>query len=390
MKILIPTLSAATRPDGVSRHAVNLVRCLLQLTEVEQVDLVLGDWQRAYLEALLPTSDPRLQLHIEPTSFGSIGRNFWYARRLPRLAASLQSDLVHLSFPVPLRRASFACPVVVTLHDLYPYDVPENFGYPRVFLNRFILDHCLAAVDAIACVSDTTLHRLQARYPAHLQKSSRVYNALSTPNAIDPAPAPPLPLLATRPFLLAVAQHRRNKNLPLTLGVYRRLLRRYPDLLLLLVGNEGPETAQLRAALDTHGLRSRVLFLRGLTDQQLQWCYLHAEALLATSTFEGFGLPVAEAMLAGCPVVCSDIPAFREIGAPTCRLVPLTAHAEQAFSEAVTDALAAPRPAPLIPAQFSLPVLSKHYLRLYRGLLAPQLSYTSSPLALKSRKDELA
>ena len=57
--------------------------------------------------------------------------------------------------------------------------------------------------------------------------------------------------------------------------------------------------------------------------RELQWCYRKCELLLAPSSIEGFGLPVAEALLAGCRIVCSDILAFRELEGKNCHYVPL-------------------------------------------------------------------
>jgi hypothetical protein len=54
----------------------------------------------------------------------------------------------------PSIQARFSCPILLTLHDLYPYEVPSNFGLPKVLFNRFILQQCLRSATSIACVSD--------------------------------------------------------------------------------------------------------------------------------------------------------------------------------------------------------------------------------------------
>ena len=110
----------------------------------------------------------------------AFARNIWYLRELPMLANEVAADIVHLSFPVPIRRSAMRCPVVVSLHDLYPYDEPNNFGFPKVFFNRVFLQQCLREVDCVACVSETTLSRLKARFPrfAH-RKSVVIYNCVT-------------------------------------------------------------------------------------------------------------------------------------------------------------------------------------------------------------------
>ena len=143
--------------------------------------------------------------------------------------------------------------------------------------------------------------------------SSKTVTIPNTTNTQPPGSGAPLSWMDRTRFLLSVAQHRRNKNIPLALAAFHSVLQRHPELLLVVVGNKGPETARLQALLADGVLRDRVVLLHGITDPELQWCYRHCELLLATSTHEGFGLPIAEAMLAGCPVVCTDIAPFREL-----------------------------------------------------------------------------
>jgi glycosyltransferase involved in cell wall biosynthesis len=95
--------------------------------------------------------------------------------------------------------------------------------------------------------------------------------------------------------------------------------------------------------------------------------------LLAPSTLEGFGLPVAEALLAGCHVVCSDIPVFRELGGNHCHYVPLGPNEVGAFTEAVRATLHQASPMPIALPQLSAPVIAEEYTQLYRSLSpAPQ------------------
>ena len=372
MRVLIPALSSASRPDWVTRHAINLARCLLQRAEIDQVDVVCGRWQLNFFMSLLGGESQRLQLHVPSTGSAMFARNLWFESHLSALALKLRSDLIHLAYPVPLCRARMPCPVVATLHDLYPYDVPENFGFPRVFVNRFILERCLGAADAIACVSRSTQTRLMEHRPELSGKTVSIPNTVQTQPS---GPGAPLPWLDRTRFLLSVAQHRRNKNIPLALAAFHAILQRHPELLLVLVGNEGPETARLKTLLADGALRNRVVLLHGITDPELQWCYQHCELLLATSTHEGFGLPVAEAMLTGCPVVCTDIAPFRELaGDYACYAAPCAS----SLNTAMEGALARQRPSPAALPQLSADVIAAQCLQLYQHVLTPKPAWASA------------
>jgi glycosyltransferase involved in cell wall biosynthesis len=180
-----------------------------------------------------------------------------------------------------------------------------------------------------------------------------------------------------------VAQHRRNKNLPLLIRTFHRMLcagQVAADMKLMIVGIAGPETANIRHLVSTLNLDGKVAFLEGVPDSELQWCYAHCEAVVSPSTVEGFGLPIAEALLAGCRIVCSDIPAFREVAHGQCRFVSLKRNAEGELAAAIVDALNEPKQAPKALPQFSAPVLARQYTSLYRKLIGSSAPFQKEKL----------
>jgi len=392
VKIMVPAVSSSPEISGIQRHALNVLRCLLHCPEISAVDLVIAPWQTGLQSANYP-ADSRLVIHVAQMDPDSFSRNLWYYRGLPRLAARLQPDVVHLSYPVPLHRAAFRCPAVVTLHDLYPYEIPGNFGFPQVVFNRLILQQCLRNADAIACVSDNTLDRLQQYVPPSTwQRAIRIYNC------VEPQPVraihSPLPGWSGEPFLLSVAQHRKNKNIPLLIRTFDRLLRSsriHPSTKLVVVGISGPETRHIQRLLRQLGLGRNVLLLQGLSDPELQWCYVRCAALVIPSRTEGFGLPVAEGLLAGCRIVCSDIPAFREVGGAHCRFVALGREEQDRLASAICESLQDPPQQPVPLPHLSANVLAKQYLHLYRTLtpstlLSHNSEESASPLAAVAKR----
>jgi glycosyltransferase involved in cell wall biosynthesis len=301
---------------------------------------------------------------------GVLSRNGWFYRELPPLVARIRPDVLHLTYPVPLDRRSTGIPTVVTLHDLYPFDIPENFGLPKGFFNRFVLRQCLRNADAIACVSDTTLDRMKQHLPRELwDKALRIHNCVEP--VFKCASHAPLPVLEDGRFLLSVAQHRSNKNIPLLIEAFQYLAkhsRLSAETKLLIIGIRGPETSLIQRLISRPELAGRVHLLEGLTDAELQWCYRNCELLVAPSRIEGFGLPVAEALLAGCRVICSDIPAFREIDETHCNFVRLGSRAAENLASNIVIALQQARPNSIELPKFSAQVVGAQYMGLYRRL----------------------
>jgi glycosyltransferase involved in cell wall biosynthesis len=368
LRIVLAALCRERTPAGMARHAARLTRSLTARDEVAQVVLVAGRWQLEYFQSAFALDDPKLLFHPVDVANRSISRNLWYWHSLPRVAAACRADVVHYCFPAPVHRRRFPCPVVTSLHDLYPYDIPENFGFPRVLFNRWFLRQSLASSDAIACISQETLRRLRLHGFARAAQKATVI-----PNCVDIQPGaslPPHPLLASgrHRFLLFVGQHRKNKNIPLLLRAFSRLLLAgdlHSGTLLAMVGERGPETAEIQRRIDDLCLEQNVLMLEGVSDCALRWLYDHAELLTAPSTVEGFCAPVAEALVCGTRVVCSDLPVFREIGGASCHYFNLRGDATQNLVLAARQALREPARAVTGLDRYSVDSFGKQTVSLY-------------------------
>lgn len=340
MNVVIAALSAPTNMNGVSRHAANLARALLSTTAISEVHFLAGEWQRGMFREALGTCDPRLHKHWINLREANLSRLFWYYRELPYIATQLEADVVHLTFPSPTSFAAYPCPSVLSLHDLYPFDIPGNFGILKSAIARHTITQCTDRVDAIACVSSVTRREFTKRFPRLAYKARVIPNVVEfrVPGLMTGILQP----LKGRSFFLCVAQHRSNKNIPLVIRVFEQLLRERilpTDARLVIVGIPGPETYHIEQEIRDARLSHKVLLYSGLSDAELRWCYENCLLLLAPSSTEGFGLPVAEALLAGACVVCSEIPAFRELGGEACHYVPWTNDPVSAYVRAIRNAL---------------------------------------------------
>jgi glycosyltransferase involved in cell wall biosynthesis len=333
------------------------------------VTVVLGSWQIEYFTSAFAISSPKVRLSPVKIANNSASRNLWSFASLRKQCA--QAEIVHLAMPMPFRRGSFGGPVVVSLHDLYPYDIPENFGFPRVLFNRLFLRHSLRACDAIMCGSDFTLRRLRATPLAeHVSKAVRIYQCVDEP--MSPSAPSCLAEVNGKRLVLAVAQHRPNKNLSLLLESFATLVSRpsYADMMLVVAGKNGPETELLRSVVARHSLQSRVMFVSSFSDPEMQWLYQNCALLVAPSRIEGFGMPVVEGLAGGCTVVCSDIPVFREIAGDSCLYFSLdSASARQNLANTMERALAGASTPPPSLKRFSLQAIGSQLIDLYSELL---------------------
>ena len=375
MKVVIAAVSAPMHMNGVSRHAANLARALLQTSVVSKVHFVAGIWQKEMFRQACELNDPRLHMHFVDLMDANLSRLVWYYRELPHVAAQLEADVVHFAYPAPMQSAAYRCATVLSLHDLYPFDIPENFGRLSRPFTQALMRRCVKRVDAVACVSEATQTRLEKLFPAQARKTVTIPNVVERDRSIRMDRFAAIP--DDRTFFLCVAQHRANKNVPLAIRIFGRILRKRMipcSSQLVVVGIEGPDTRAIQAEISELRLAANVLLLSGLSDAELQWCYRHCRLLLAPSKIEGFGLPIGEALLAGCPVVCSDIPAFREVGGDRCHYVRWGEGLLQEYENAIRAVLESPRPNPVSLPDFSLRTIGNKYVSLYETLACSGVS----------------
>jgi glycosyltransferase involved in cell wall biosynthesis len=369
MNVVIAAMSAPTKMNGVSRHGVNLVHALLSTAAVTSVHFIAGEWQKEMFRGSLAGHDARLHTHWIALREANLSRLFWYYRELPCITEQLQADIVHLTFPAPTAVSAYGCPVVLSLHDLYPFEIPRNFGILRSIVARYTVDQCIRRVNAIACVSTSTQRALNDRFPALTRKSVVIPNVVEFSSAASPVG---IDTLKGRSFVLCVAQHRSNKNIPLVVEVFEQLLSDGTlsvESRLVVVGIPGPETPKIHEVIRRARLSSKVFLYTGLSEAEMRWCFESCEVLLAPSTNEGFGLPIIEGLLAGARVVCSDIPAFREVAGGACLYVPPTHNPIAAYAHAVRQILCTPRGCGASFPRFSAAAVGRQYVELYSDLV---------------------
>lgn len=138
------------------------------------------------------------------------------------------------------------------------------------------------------------------------------------------------------PFGLHVGTLEPRKNLALLLAAWRIARQRSDKVpVLVLCGGYGWKSEELRQAVEAATSEGWVVHLGYVDDSTLAALYAEARLAASPSLYEGFGLPVVEAMKASVPVLCSDIPVFREVARDGARFVP--PRAQEAWSEAIVE-----------------------------------------------------
>jgi len=202
---------------------------------------------------------------------------------------------------------------VVTIHDLQYKAVPELLSWPVREGTSALMSLAARRADRIIAVSQAGAQEIVTGLRVERTRIDVVPNGVRQPAATAPSTDGLRERfrLGNRAVALAVATNLPHKNLPVLIDVLA--LMRSEQRPMLVIAGHGTDDEALRAQALAAGLAEDVRLLGGCSTQELDSLYALAGCLVLPTLHEGFGLPVLEAMARSVPVVCSDIPALREV-----------------------------------------------------------------------------
>ncbi len=305
--------SAINQNAGIGRYTRELVKTLSRLDTQTPYRLFMADTKT---EETIPLPGPNFSRHCTSLSERWLAR-LWYRLRLPLWIQAWTGavDLFH--------QPDFVLPPVwpgtrtlLTVHDLSFENQPSDSIMPgmETHLKKWVPASVRRASHVIA-VSEATRQDLIERYHTPPEKITTLYHGV-TPN-FQPVTNPETLAavkkkygLDERPFILSISTLQPRKN-------YRRLVEAFaqvaPSYTLVLGGGRGWGYEEIFAAIDALGLQDRVYFPGYIADADLPALYSAARLFAYPSLYEGFGMPLLEAMACGTPVLTSNLSSLPEV-----------------------------------------------------------------------------
>ena len=234
-------------------------------------------------------------------------------------------DLVHavsLGYPIATRKK-----YLTTIHDIGPLTHPEYFPKRTQQIMSHSFQHAIKKSDGFIGVSLATVEEVlnyaDLKYKVNL--SDRIHLVMEGVDEIffesvqlEEADLNRIPI--EKDYFLAVGKISPRKNLDVVFDALAQIKDKL-DTHLITVGGDGWDFEQIKKRTVSLGLEGRVHFLGYVSDQVLMYLYQHAKAFIYPSKFEGFGLPVLEAMASGCPVVTSNLSSLPEVAGDAAILI---------------------------------------------------------------------
>jgi glycosyltransferase involved in cell wall biosynthesis len=279
-----------------------------------------------------PEKDESLKKEIDKLALGnnfkviyinSPNRFWWNFRSLPNYLKKNPVDIFHTQYIAP-----FWLPknikLILTIHDISFNFYPQYIKKSDLFFLKTLLPRSLRRADKIITVSKNERKNIIDFYKIPSEKVEFAYNGVDfekfnkkySPEEIKKIKSR-YSLPATR-YILYVGTLQPRKNIPALVEILKIYREKYSneDLKLVIVGNRRARNfdKKIDGVIKKHNLRNEVIFPGWIEDEDLPAVYKLAHCFVFASLYEGFGIPIAEAMAAGLPVVSSNKSCLPEVG----------------------------------------------------------------------------
>lgn len=253
---------------------------------------------------------------------------------LPRRVAEDTPALLHVQYTAPL---VCSVPVVVSVHDVSFLEHPEYFTSFRSRQLRLTVRRTVKSASCVLTPSEFSKRRILDAYPISHNKVVVLPNGVSSvfrPVAREVAQRSLRASLPSVPFILTVGDLQPRKNHLGLIAAFEDLIEAHPRLPhhLLVVGKDTWYTPAVRAAAKKSRMADRIHFTGFVDDEELRRLYGACDLFVYPSFYEGFGLPILEAMACGRAVACSNTSAMPEVADSAALLFNPTSRREIVFA----------------------------------------------------------
>jgi glycosyltransferase involved in cell wall biosynthesis len=308
---------------GVGVYAENLVRELVAAVQPSDHLVLLLQKDELELRALTMVKVNVSVLVLPSRLFRNRGALLAFEQFImPLLLLKHNIDVVHsLHYTHPLVSP---CPRVVTIHDLTFFKFPQLHTLGRRLIMPFFIRRAMKHAEALIFVSAATRRDAELLMPGGRNMRKVVPLGVD----IEDVAAQPQEVTASlreksisQPFLLFLGTIEPRKNLARLIQAFERIAPDFPEHTLVLAGRLGWDYEPVLQAIEASPVRQRIRHLGYISELDKRALLAGCAALIYPSLYEGFGLPVLEAMAAGAPVVTSNISSLPEVAGTAALLV---------------------------------------------------------------------
>lgn len=252
-------------------------------------------------------------------------RILWEEMYLSQEIKSKRIDVFHgPSFVVPMIKPK-NCRYVITIHDLSWFYYPESFTFFNKLFFRVFLPNSIKKADVIIADSRSTKNDIIKFYGVNPEKIKVIYLGIDK-DFCRPSDAAKNSLILRKyglpeDYILSIGSLLPRKNIVNIIRAFYDLKKKGLKEKLVIIGKKAWLYEQIFSIIKDFNIREEVIFTGYVEDKNLPYLYSSAKLLLFPSFYEGFGLPILEAMSCGCPVITSKVSSMPEVAGDAALLV---------------------------------------------------------------------
>jgi glycosyltransferase involved in cell wall biosynthesis len=336
MEIGLDTVAMKSELYGIGNYINSLVISLLSGLSEDRYLLITSQSGKRHFERLGES------VSLETCPANRFLRIYWEQVQLPGILKSRRLQLFHgLASVAPLL---ITCPSVLTVHDLTTLLTPDHHTVARRSYLRWMIPRACRRADAIIAVSESTRDDLVEQLEIPGEKISVVYLGVS--KTFRPIKDPEELLRVRRKynlpekFILYVGLIEPRKNLDTLIAAYEAAEDVHREVSLVLAGSLGWRYQPLLSRIRSSKVARRIFMPGYIKSEDLAAVYGASSLFVYPSLYEGFGLPILEAMACGTPVITSNISSMPEVAGEAALLI--DPHSPSDLASAMRRVLAEP------------------------------------------------
>ncbi len=319
MRIGIDARVMSLKAGGIGRYTLEMAKSMAAQTKANDHEFILYPGKDT---DILELPDNWKYSKRKLTSRGILRSLFYsYIAGKDRLDAFYSADYLGPVLPMP-------CKTVITIHDLIPIVYPSITRFQHRLVGNYLLPHAMRNASAIISVSTATKKDILKYTSVPENKIKVIYegkNASFYPRAQDDRATREVRSyygIGRDQYFLSLGVSDSKKNIKKIIKAFSEAIKRLESrCILVLAGSTGQNNSTLEHLINELHIQDKILFTGFVQDEHLPLLMSGARAFCFPSLYEGFGLPVLEAMACGCPVITSNISSLPEVAGNAALLV---------------------------------------------------------------------
>jgi glycosyltransferase involved in cell wall biosynthesis len=241
----------------------------------------------------------------------------WTEYLLPKACHQYHIDLLHIQYIAPLFGLPKYTKMLNTIHDISWKFVPQHIKFLDKFLLNTLIPQSIKKSDAIITVSKHSKYAIQNIFGTDLVKIHSIYNG----GYIDNIPtvistSQKVRMALKEEYILYLGSLQPRKNIPTAIQAFAKYSKSHSDskLKFIIAGGKGYNyDTQIEEVIDIYNLQDKVIFVGFITDEEKILLLKQAKVFIYLSLYEGFGIPLIEAMSLNTPVISSNASCLPEV-----------------------------------------------------------------------------